>query len=432
MENAKRIFEQLGFEENESHGLKGHVRVSIKNNDTGEVSLWEESDNIIPIAGYSFALLKLFGLYLDSVHDPDNQMIPLDRDTTLAIPDLNNEDKMHIGIAPEAYTVMEEDNASNHFIQGFMVGNGGSGEDGNTTKNTNYAFTMLRSPIPFQESQGGDLDPSIANKYLGKLRITSSSESSVAGSAYYIKKFEERPKLYHSWYRDGQSWNALEPINANDLGPNAVTPSSNRIESYIQCNLTIDSSDCMAYFNSADNSNTTPRINELGLVAFDTLKGTRSTLEELHTKYVKPLLLLIFKKVNLTEEDDTRAIQYATTILQITGDLGVAQMLNTKMNGFLGIVNTIASSSVGNIDRTTAMTNLGDTEGNLGVQAFYNQNEEIQYTIDNYLDILAESEFDTLTVDEAQRIKLFTYYTFASIPLEENTTILFDYRIYAN
>jgi hypothetical protein len=432
MENAKRIFEQLGFEENESHGLKGHVRVSIKNNDTGEVSLWEESDNIIPISGYSFALLKMFNLYLDSVHDPGNQMIPLDRDTTLAIPDLNNEDKMHIGIAPEEYTVMEDDNASNHFIQGFMVGNGGSGEDGNTTKNTNYSFTMLRSPIPFQESQGGDLDPSIANKYLGKLRITSSSESSVAGSAYYIKKFEERPKLYHSWYRDGQSWNALEPINANDLGPNAVTPKSNRIESYIQCNLAIDSSDCMAYFNSADNSNTTPRINELGLVAFDTLKGTRSTLEELHTKYVKPLLLLIFKKVNLTEDDDTRAIQYANTILQITGDLGVAQMLNTKMNGFLGVVNTIASSSVGNIDRTTAMTNLGDTEANLGVQAFYNQNEEIQYTIDNYLNILAESEFNTLTVDEAQRIKLFTYYTFASIPLEENTTILFDYRIYAN
>jgi len=432
MENAKRIFEQLGFEENESHGLKGHVRVSIKNNDTGEVSLWEESDNIIPISGYSFALLKMFNLYLDSVHDPDNQMIPLDRDTTLAIPDLNNEDKMHIGIAPEEYTVMEDDNASNHFIQGFMVGNGGSGEDGNTTKNTNYSFTMLRSPIPFQESQGGDLDPSIANKYLGKLRITSSSESSVAGSAYYIKKFEERPKLYHSWYRDGQSWNALEPINANDLGPNAVTPKSNRIESYIQCNLAIDSSDCMAYFNSADNSNTTPRINELGLVAFDTLKGTRSTLEELHTKYVKPLLLLIFKKVNLTEDDDTRAIQYANTILQITGDLGVAQMLNTKMNGFLGVVNTIASSSVGNIDRTTAMTNLGDTEANLGVQAFYNQNEEIQYTIDNYLNILAESEFNTLTVDEAQRIKLFTYYTFAAIPLEENTTILFDYRIYAN
>lgn len=432
MENAKRIFEQLGFEETEYHGLKGHVRVSIKNNDTGEVSLWEESDNIIPISGYSFALQKMFHLYLDSVHDPSNQMIPLDRDTTLAIPDLNNEDKMHIGIAPEEYTVMEDDNASNHFIQGFMVGNGGSGEDGNTTKNTNYAFTMLRSPIPFQESQGGDLDPSIANKYLGKLRITSSSESSVAGSAYYIKKFEERPKLYHSWYRDGQSWNALDPINANDLGPNAVTPSSNRIETYIQCNLAIDSSDCMAYFNSADNSNTTPRINELGLVAFDTLKGTRSTLEELHTKYVKPLLLLIFKKVNLTEDDDTRAIQYATTILQITGDLGVAQMLNTKMNGFLGVVNTIASSSVGNIDRTTAMTNLGDTEANLGVQAFYNQNEEIQYTIDNYLNILAESEFNTLTVDEAQRIKLFTYYTFASIPLEENTTILFDYRIYAN
>jgi len=432
MENTKRIFEQLGFEENESHGLKGHVRVSIKNNDTGEVSLWEESDNIIPISGFSMCLLKCFGLYLDSKHNNGDPSEKLDRDTTLAIPDLNNEDKMHIGINPEEYTAMEEDNASNHFIQGFMVGNGGAGEDSNTTKNTNYSFTMLRSPIPFQESQGGDLDPSIANKYLGKLRITSSSETSVAGSAYYIKKFESRPKLYHSWYRDGQSWNALDPINANDLGPNAVTPSSDRIESYIQCNLAIDSSDCMAHFNSANNSNATPRINELGLVAFDTIKGTRSIMNELHTKYIKPLLILIYKKINITEEDDEKSIQYANSILTVTTELGISQLLNVKMNGFLSVVTTISGSTPGGIDRESAMTNLSNTDENIGVQAYYDQNEEIQYTVDKYLDILAESEFNDLTVDEAQRIKLFTYYTFPSIPLEENTTILFDYRIYAN
>lgn len=432
MENTKRIFEQLGFEENESHGLKGHVRVSIKNNDTGKVSLWEESDNIIPISGYSFALLKMFNLYLDSKHNNGDPSEALDRDTTLAIPDLNNEDKMHIGVNPDDYTAMEEDNASNHFIQGFMVGNGGAGEDGNTTKNTNYSFTMLRSPIPFQETQGGDLDPSIANKYLGKLRIPSSSESSVAGSAYYIKKFESRPKLYHSWYKDGQSWNALNPITVNDLGPNAVSTNQNRIETYVQCNLAIDSSDCMAYFNSANNSNVTPRINELGLVAFDTLKGTRSIMEELHTKYIKPFLLLIFKKVDIVDTDDEKAIQYASNILDVMNELHISDLLNTKMNGFLSSVTTVANASAGNIDRTNLMDTLSSTDANIGVQAFYNQNEEIQYTIDNYLNILAESEFNNLTVDKAQRIKLFTYYTFASIPLEENTTILFDYRIYAN
>ena len=435
MENTKRIFEQLGFDDHEEevHGLKGHIRISIKNNDTGKVSLWEESSNIIPISGFSFALLKIFGLYLDSNHN-NGDSEPIDRDTTLAIPDLNNENKMHVGVDPINYTAMEEDNASNHFIQGFMVGNGGSGEDGNTTKNTNYSFTMLRSPIPFQESQGGDLDPSIANKYLGKLRIVSSSESSVAGSAYYIKKFESRPKLYHSWYRDGQSWNALDPVTENYLGPTGETPppGKNRIETYVQCNLAIDSSDCMAYFNSANNSNATPRINELGLVAFDTVKGTRSILEDLHRKYIKRLLICIFKKVDITEDDDNNAIQYATNILNVTTELGVTELLNPKMNGFLSVVTNIANATAGSIDRTTAMESLSDAEFNLGVQAFYNQNEEIQYTIDNYLSILAESEFDSLTVDEAQRIKLFTYYTFASIPLEENTTILFDYRIYAN
>ena len=57
---------------------------------------------------------------------------------------------------------------------------------------------------------------------------------------------------------------------------------------------------------------------------------------------------------------------------------------------------------------------------------------EIQYTTDEYLTILTAPEFNALTVDEAERIKLITHYTFNSIPLEDNTSILFDYRIYAN
>ena len=41
----------------EKHGLHGHVRISLKDNTTGKVSLWEESDNIIPISGYNWLLL---------------------------------------------------------------------------------------------------------------------------------------------------------------------------------------------------------------------------------------------------------------------------------------------------------------------------------------------------------------------------------------
>ena len=53
-----------------------------------------------------------------------------------------------------------------------------------------------------------------------------------------------------------------------------------------------------------------------------------------------------------------------------------------------------------------------------------NQNEEIQYTIDNYLDILAESEFNTLTVDEAQRIKLASFLVNGTN--EKPTLFIFD------
>ena len=45
---------------------------------------------------------------------------------------------------------------------------------------------------------------------------------------------------------------------------------------------------------------------------------------------------------------------------------------------------------------------------------------------------MSDVEFKDLTTDEAQRIKLVTYYTFNSIPLNQNGKIIFQYRIYAN
>ena len=69
---------------------------------------------------------------------------------------------------------------------------------------------------------------------------------------------------------------------------------------------------------------------------------------------------------------------------------------------------------------------------NIGVQAYYNQNHKFQYFTDEFLTYLSGDEFTSLTTDEAQRIKLITYYTFNSIPLQENWKVLISYRIYAN
>jgi hypothetical protein len=69
---------------------------------------------------------------------------------------------------------------------------------------------------------------------------------------------------------------------------------------------------------------------------------------------------------------------------------------------------------------------------NIEVTAMYNQTHQFVYETDKFLLYLADSKFNDLTVDEAQRIKLITYYTFKSIPLQSNWKILISYRIYAN
>jgi hypothetical protein len=83
------------------------------------------------------------------------------------------------------------------------------------------------------------------------------------------------------------------------------------------------------------------------------------------------------------------------------------------------------------IDYEKYQKELSD-ENNIGVEAFYNQNGTFVYATDHYLEYLKSSEFDALTTDEAERIKLVTYYTFNSIPLQENWKIIINYRIYAN
>ena len=45
---------------------------------------------------------------------------------------------------------------------------------------------------------------------------------------------------------------------------------------------------------------------------------------------------------------------------------------------------------------------------------------------------MSDPAFDGMGVDEAQRIKLITYFTFNSIPLQEDWRMKINYRIYAN
>lgn len=410
---------------NTKKGLRGHVRIFRENKETKEKSLWYEEDNIIPISGYQWILMKMFGLYLDSSHNKSYEDIG--KDTTLVVPDLNNSGVYQLGVDPADYTHMDSDISENHFIQGFMIGNGGSGEDAITTKNTDYSFTKLRNPIPFQQTQTS-LPSNISGQYLGMLRVGSSSFS----KSYYIKKFDERPHIYHSWWRDGQRWDYVDPVTQNDLGPDAVNGvgKTNRIETYVEAKMSLDEDDCIAYF-SHDGSTQTATVNELGLVAYDAVYGTRSIIEDVYNKMIKEFINIIFNNQRSEDIDDGVKIM-AGEIYTIIEQLKPYVQPNINefiMNVLEPIIDPDNSSE--KIDYT-ALQNELVKETNIGVEAFYNQNGTLMYTTDQFLHYLSDEAFSDLSTDEAQRIKLVTYYTFNAIPLQSNWRILIDYRIYAN
>lgn len=413
------------------HCMRGHVRVYRQNIETGETSLWSDKDNVIVLGGAQFILMKMLGLHLDSSHGTNYDDIG--QDTTLVVPDLNNSGVYQLGVDPENYSVMEEDISAEHYVQGFMIGNGGSGEDAVTSKNTNYSFMTLRNPIPFQQTQT-ELDSRISNQYLGNLRVGSSSFS----KSYYIKKFDDRPHIYHNWWRDGKRWDELDPVTQNDLGPNPINGAgkTDRIETYAEINFSLSEDDCISYFNH-EGSNQAAIVNELGLVAYDTIPGTRSLITQLYHKSIKKILNIIYDNNRDAKTADDELLVLCSSVHAALHST-IYGYGNAKMNNFIDTLALIKTFAVGNIDYTNLQNKLSDVDDNIGVESFYNRNGVLVYITDNFLSILSEPEFNGsetstgLTNDEAQRIKLVTYYTFNSIPLESNYRIIINYRIYAN
>ena len=423
------VHDNLSFKDcnGEKHGLRGHVSIYREDPETKQLSLWDEDDNIIPISGYQWILMKMFDLYLDSPHKVPYEQIG--QDSTIVIPDLNQVDQLNIGTSPTDYTTIETNIPETHFVQGFMVGNGGGAEDGITAKNTDYSFTKLRNPIPFQQTDS-TLDPTIANKYLGVYRTSSSS----ASKSYYIKKFDARPHIYHSWWRSGQAWNYLDPVTQADLGPDSQSgnPKTNRIETYVECELSISDTDCVSFFQNGGN-NQSPVINELGLVAFDAVFGTGSIIKNLYDQRIKQFLSIVFGHLNeddYTPEDKSKTATLANEIFEVldanrttfTSQSNLSEFYNTML-----MVKTMIQAEA--LNYGTIKESLSSSD-NIEVVAYYNQSAQYQYEDDKFVDYLMEVDFGD--ADEAQRIKLITYYTFKSIPIQSNTTWRIAYRIYSS
>jgi len=417
--------DKLAFKDQQTsakkQGLRGHVSVYRRNKTTGETALWYESDNIIPISGMQWTLMKMFGLYLDAPHGVSYEV--LNKDTNLVIPELNQDAILGIGVDPTMYTVMNENISSSHIVQGFMVGNGGSGEDQMTTKNTDYSFINLRNPIPFRQTN----QPLTDGKYLGKIRVGTHAYT----NSYYIKTFEQTPHIYHSWWRDGQRWDEVDPVTQDDLGPNATNGvgKTNRIESYVECKLVLDESDCIEYFSREGNTQT-PAINELGLVAYDaTINETRSTMISIYDSYIKPIFDMIgaYYITDDTEELKTLALEAVAALNDI-----ITEHSQSNINELFATLQEIATAET--IDKT-ALGNQLAQDANIGLQCWYTRDGDTvkyEYEVDKYLTYIQDDAFNDDTEVDAQRIKLITYYTFPSITIQENWETLINYRIYAN
>jgi hypothetical protein len=370
--------------------------------------------------------MKMFDLYLDSDHKVPYE--DANQDTTVVIPDLNYSNQLNIGKDPSEYSTIETNIPENHFIQGFMVGNQGGSEDGMSVKNTDYSFTKLRNPIPFQQTDTS-LDSSIQHMYLGKYRIPGSSAKS-----YYIKKFDGRPHIVHSWWRSGQSWDYIDPVSQSDLGPNEkATPKTDRIETYVTCPLSISDTDCQSFFANAG-SNEDPIINELGLVAYDATFSQRSILSTLYTQKIKILLNALFIHTNdedFTTEERSKIYTVNNEVLTV-----LQNFLNThtqdNIQAFynsLFQMKTMIEAEVFTPSIIKAQLTLAT---NIHVTAYYNQNQEYVYEVDEFMTDVDLVEYTDDEIEEAQRIKLITYYTFKAIPIQSNTRWVIDYRIYAN
>lgn len=222
--------------------------------------VYADETNVMVIGGYQFALDKLLNIGLDD-------------QSTLRVGDLNDDaPQMHIGV-PRSKYISDKYNAETHiggeavspnggvnlsamnFIFGFMIGDGGAREDNITVIAPNYKNRGLFHAIPFRMSNDGSKIPD--GMYFGKA-VSAASSTSEEITSYYVKKFSKPdPHIVHCWVTDNA--NELDIVDDTVFSSTSSVP----IETYAEMNLTISEEDCRGYFRTSD---TTPRINELGLV----------------------------------------------------------------------------------------------------------------------------------------------------------------------
>ena len=240
--------------------------------------------NIVPIGAYQFVFSKLFNIAFD---DPLR--------TNLKVGHLNDNFQQRIGVNPQHYKIWDynaETNlgrsvdalgginiSANNYIFGFMMGDGGAREDNITAIAPDYKRRALFHPIPFKITE----NPNDVwnNKYFGRFTDAQGVTS------FYIKLYENTsnyPHIVHAWVTESDD--LFQPVDESVFSSTSSTP----IESYVEMLLKIEPKDGTDYFKR---TNTTPRINEIGLVTgwYDQNQRDYNAIS-LFTHFCRPSLVL--------------------------------------------------------------------------------------------------------------------------------------------
>ena len=153
---------------------------------------------------------------------------------------------------------------------------------------------------------------------------------------------------------------------------------------------------------------------------------------QLYNKKIKTLLDLVFAHMNESEytPEETTEVSDLTNEIAVVLDEFLSTYTQSNIVQFRSTLLNIRTMIDAEAMDYSVIKNQLSADTNIKVEAYYNQGGIYAYEEDQFMNHLNEIAFED--EDEAQRIKLITYYTFKSIPIQSNTTWRINYRIYAS
>ena len=147
------------------------------------------------------------------------------------------------------------------------------------------------------------------------------------------------------------------------------------------------------------------------------------------------MIKLIYGNNTYTVDLLTKIQNLASEIKTVlTGALGTTE--ESHILEFIGTLDDIIGINVE--DETNVLDTIKADlrkDTNIEVEDVYNADQTFLSATDKYkeyADTAAYAVAGASITDEAQRIKLITYYTFNALPIQSDWEILIYYRIYAN